>query len=58
MVRPRSDAYLYLKTDAWVTQRSSLMAQSASITWQPGTEHNYAAMDNPFDLSAGSRAMM
>merc|ERR1712031_123549 len=58
MVRPRSGAYPYLKTDAWVAQRRSLMAQSASISWRPGTEHNYAAMDNANDLSAGSRAMM
>merc|ERR1719198_2346939 len=60
MVRPKSDAYpyAYLKTDAWVTQRRSLMAQSASISWRPGTEHNYAAMDNAIDLSAGSRAVM
>ena len=55
---PRSEAYPYLNTDAWVTQRRSLMAQSASISWWPGTEHSYAAMDNANDLSAGSRAMM
>merc|ERR1711908_47387 len=53
---PRSEAYPYLNTDAWVTQRRSLIAQSASISWWPGTEHSYAAGDNANDLSAVSRA--
>merc|ERR1712046_408285 len=58
IVQPGSDQHPYRDTDAWVTQRRSLMAQSASISWRPGTEHSYVAMDNANDLSAGSRAMM